>query len=264
MLGARRFRTAERAGSQPDRYPIVNSSTERFLDVPVGGRLNQRMPSANGPLSADDDFAKRLFRPVFHERVERASWPIFPKLLVTQADEIIDQALQRAYEKRDQYRGESEDDLLAWVLVILRNLTRDILRSWKGRPLLRPVPENLEDKNRSRFRTTPDEELGDEIPSIPLPAQAWALTAGSILQLISEEDRDVLLLRLGHGLSVRETAELLSTPDKPVTEAAVKMRQGRAIRRITELGKKLGLGAVPRSRRAERPEEGKEPHGEEE
>src|SRR6516164_9254931 len=97
------------------------------------------MPSPGQPFPVNDAFARQLFSNVFQERVYQASWPIFPQKLERDAEDIIDQALQRAYEKRDQYRGENDTQLLAWVLVILRNLTRDILRSSKGQPLLKPL-----------------------------------------------------------------------------------------------------------------------------
>jgi DNA-directed RNA polymerase specialized sigma24 family protein len=216
------------------------------------------MPSPGQPFPVNDALARQLFSNVFQERVFQASWPIFPKKLERDAEDIIEQALQRAYEKRDQYRGENETQLLAWVLVILRNLTRDILRSSKGQPLLKPLSESFEDKKLRR--ETPDEELGDAIPLPPLPAITWKLNAQSILTLASEADRDVLLLRLGHGLSVKETAEFLSTPGKTVSEAAVKMRLGRAIRRINAIAARLGLNR----RRDPDPEDERADAGEEE
>jgi DNA-directed RNA polymerase specialized sigma24 family protein len=201
------------------------------------------MPPPGPPIPANDAFARQLFSTVFQERVFQASWPIFPEKLQCEAEDIIEKALQRAYEKRDQYRGENETQLLAWVLVILRNLTRDILRSTKNDPLMKPLSEKLESRNPRR--ETPDEELGDAVPLPPLPAVTWKFNAQYILTLASEADRDVLLLRLGHGLSVKETAEFLSTPGKTVSEAAVKMRLGRAIRRIVAIAQKLGLNRRP-------------------
>lgn len=217
-----------------------------------------RMPPSGDPLPANDAFARLLFRDVFQKRVLKASWPIFPKALQRESEDIIDQALQRAYEKRSQYLGQNEDDLLAWVLAILRNLTRDILRSTKGSPLFKPLTEKYEDKKRAPRRETPDEELGDAVPLPPLSAIAWTMNAHHLLTLASEADRDVLLLRLGHGLSIRETAEFLSTSGKTVSEAAVKMRLGRAIRRITAIAQKLGLNRRSEPPPEEEPEDGGE------
>jgi DNA-directed RNA polymerase specialized sigma24 family protein len=200
-----------------------------------------RMPPSGDPNPADEAFARLLFREVFQSRVEKASWPIFPKALEREIEDIIDRALQRAYEKRSQYLGQSDDDLLAWVLAILRNLTRDILRSEKGRPLFKPLSETHEDKRVPSIRETPDEELGDEIPMPPLPAIAWTMTTQTLLEMLSDADRDVLLLRLGHDLSVKETAQFLSVPGKPVSEAAVKMRLGRAIKRLTAFAQRIGM-----------------------
>ena len=199
------------------------------------------MSSPDDARQEDEAFARRLFRPVFRKRVIHACWPIFPKALQREREEIIDQALQRAYEKRTLYHGQAEEDLLPWVLAIVKNLTRDILRSRKDHPLLKPLSDNLEDKKARLPKVTPENELGDEIPSNPLPVVAWEMTTGSLLKMLSEEDRDVLLLRLGHGLSVKETAEFLSVPDKAVSEAAVKMRLGRAVKRLTAIAQKLGM-----------------------
>ncbi len=211
------------------------------------------MPPSGQARPADDPFARQLFSNVFQDRVLQASWPIFPRKLQPQADDIIEQALQRAYDKRDQYLGKNETELLAWVLVILRNLTRDLLRSSKGDPLLKPLSRKLED--RKPRRETPDEDLGDAVPLPPLPAVAWKFNAQHILTLASVADRDVLLLRLGHGLSVKETAEFLSAPGKTVTEGAVKMRLGRAIRRINAIASRLGLHRQPNPDPEEEPAE---------
>ena len=195
------------------------------------------------PAPADDAFARRLFEPKFRAQVQKASRPIIPAILRPEMDDVIQQALIRAYERRDQFGGTTQEDLLGWVLVILKNLTRDLLDGRKGLLVTEVLSEEPEDKRlkdpalaAQETETGPEEKI-----ALPPKAHAWLETAQGILGLLSEEDREVLLLRLGHGLSTHETAELLSRGGKPISEEAVKMRLYRAQKRINELAEQVGL-----------------------
>lgn len=207
-----------------------------------------RMPSAS-----DDAFARRLFAKSFQKRVGIASKPIFPTILAVEREDIIQETLIHAYEKRDQFRGETDKHLLGWVLVILRNRVRDILDARELRPTVDRLPENLE-----RDASTPGEAMvsKEKEPRLPKDIQRWVDTARGVLGLLAAADREVLLLRQGYGLSVAETAELLSRNGKPVTEAAVKMRHCRALKRINELAGRLHLeGKVPKAASTDSAEE---------
>lgn len=85
------------------------------------------------------------------------------------------------------------------------------------------------------------EVLKEKGPRLPKNVQQWVDTARGVLGLLSPEDREVLLLRQGYSLSVAETAELLSRDGKSITEAAVKMRHCRALKRLNELAGRLNI-----------------------
>jgi RNA polymerase sigma factor (sigma-70 family) len=161
----------------------------------------------------DDRFARRLFDPAFLSRVRLSSRPVIPRDLAGEVEDLVDRALLRAYERRRQFRGRTDDHLTGWVLRILLNLTRDILRRRRSESGLEnpAVDPSIPPAPSSREEGGPAPGLLDEIP----PA-----------------DRDVLRLRLGMNLSVRETAELITRGGDCVSEAAVKMRFSRAVRRL--------------------------------
>ncbi|GEM_PF-5834463 len=96
------------------------------------------------PSAPNDAFARRLFAPSFQERIEVASKPIFPAILAVDREDIIQETLIHAYEKREQFRGKTDKHLLGWVLVILRNRVRDILDARKLSPTTERLPGDAE------------------------------------------------------------------------------------------------------------------------
>ena len=206
----------------------------------------------------DDAFAHRLWDTNFGRQVRKACRPIMPQVLRPDWDDIIQDALAKAYEKRSQFKGESQEDLLGWVLVIIRNLSRDKLDAREARPEEEPLPEGAPDPKPRSVQGVPvlppagevevepmSDELADAKPGPVEAAEETELPARmcqqhdmmkGILGLLSKEDREVLLLRIGQGLSVARTAEFLG-----IREGAVKMRTRRALERLKEMASRVGL-----------------------
>ena len=211
-------------------------------------------PDRSGSADAEK-VAHRLFDPAFAEEVAKASRPVFPRQLAPRREELIYDALLKAYERRDQFHGSSHRELLAWVLVILQNLTRDILDAEAALPQVVSLPtiepagfrstddalhDNPEDMVDPARRHAGDDEIDGDSPNGRLRRDLRRL-----LDRLEPEEREVLMLRFGREFTLEETAALLSTPDRPVSIAAVKMRQRRAIEHLEELARLRGSPSAP-------------------
>ena len=214
----------------------------RSVDGTVYRRFNGAVPeSLSSP--EDDAFARRLWRPEFQRQVSKASKTILPAILRSQKDDLIQEALTKAYHHRDQFKGTNDQELLGWVLVIHRNMIRDILKSKsEDDPQVEPLPVEMADRKAEDPAVAAEraEEAEAEV-KLPPTAKTWTDTAKGLLGLLSEEDREVLLLRLGMGLSAAETAKILSAQGQEVTEGTVRTRTFRAQRRLNEMAEKVGL-----------------------
>jgi RNA polymerase sigma factor (sigma-70 family) len=195
---------------------------------------------------SDDDFARRLFAPGFVEKVEMASRPCFPHQLKSRRDDIIQEALIKAYHARGAFRGATDGDLLGWVLVIVKNHALDLLEEEANRPEVASMPLI----EAAEFRGTDDDDLKDDPGDMEnrrledddaSDAHDARAAIRTVLSQLTPAEREVLLLRFDREFTVRETAEALSTPERPVSEAAVKMRLHRAVERVIKLMTEAGL-----------------------
>jgi RNA polymerase sigma factor (sigma-70 family) len=191
----------------------------------------------------DDAFARRLWRPEFQWQVRKASRTVLPAILRSQKDDLIEEALVKAYHRRDQFRGTTDEDLLGWVLVIHRNMIRDLLKSKsEDDPEVEPLPLEMADRKAEDPALAAERaEEGETEVKLPQTAKTWTETAKGLLGLLPEDDREVLLLRLGMGLSAAETARVLSARGQEVTEGAVRTRTFRAQRKLNEMAEKVEL-----------------------
>jgi len=122
-------------------------------------------------------------------------------------------------------------------------MIRDILKSKsEDDPEVERLPKELADRKAEDPAVAAEraEEAEAEV-KLPPTAKTWTDTAKGLLGLLSEEDREVLLLRLGMGLSAAETARILSAGGQEVTEGAVRVRTFRAQKRLNEMAEKVEL-----------------------
>ena len=83
----------------------------RSVDGTVYRRFNGAVPESLSSPEADA-FARRLWRPEFQRQVSKASKTILPATLRSQRDDLIQEALTKAYHHRDQFKGTSDQELL--------------------------------------------------------------------------------------------------------------------------------------------------------
>ncbi len=108
-------------------------------------------------------------------------------------------------------------DVGAWFVTIARNIVLDHLKS-----------------ARHRMEISTDEVVeGSRTEASPETAVLAALAGAELIaavKLLGEEQRECVVLRFVHGLSVAETAEIMGK-----NEGAIKALQHRAVRKLAEL-----------------------------
>lgn len=116
------------------------------------------------------------------------------------ADDVVQDAMLRAYRAFDGFRGE---DAKPWLLTIVRNCYRTAL-----------------DQKRRRAQVPLPEEEGEGVPIVadaPNPEQA-AITSNlsrrvdQMIATLPEEFRETLVLREMEDLSYREIADITGAP----------------------------------------------------
>ena len=115
----------------------------------------------------------------------------------TDADDIVQDAMVRAFRSFEQVRGE---DVRPWLMRIVRNCCHD----WAARP--------------HRRRDVALGAHGPELVSEEPDAEAQAIRASearrlrATIAILPDEFRDVLILREMEDLSYREIAEVIQAP----------------------------------------------------
>jgi len=120
------------------------------------------------------------------------------------AEDAVQESFLRVIRKRHQYAPGSP--FSCWFYRIVRNVCADMLR--KRTRETRRIREIAAGRER--------ESLGANAPEVP-----------DLLNVLSHGDRDVLVLRIIHGLGFRDVAAALG-----ISEEAAKKRAQRALRRL--------------------------------
>ena len=122
----------------------------------------------------------------------------------TLAEDAVQESFLRVIRKRDQYIPGSP--FSCWFYTIVRNICADMLR--KRHRETRGIREIAAGRERESRRA--------DSPQIP-----------ELLNVLARSDRDVLVLRIVHGLGFRDVASALG-----ISEEAAKKRAQRALRRL--------------------------------
>ena len=117
------------------------------------------------------------------------------------ARDMAQQCFLRAFQARDQFEGGSS--LGTWLYRITINLCRDRLRSQQSRR--RQIERLATRRPRPGHRPPPPPELESEQGEVSTQV-AHAVTT------LTDDQREVVILRHYHDLSCREIAEILQTP----------------------------------------------------
>lgn len=148
--------------------------------------------------------------------------------------DVVQETMLEAHRDFPQFRGTSEREFISWLRKILvHNLARMIDRHVKAgkRDVRRDVP--LATLRASFDRSAMNLEAGlvdnRDTPSLDAQRRERAVILADVMNELSEDHRDVLMLRNIRGLKFREVAEAMGR-----TEAATKMLWTRAIKRLRE------------------------------
>jgi RNA polymerase sigma-70 factor (ECF subfamily) len=109
------------------------------------------------------------------------------------ADDLVQDCLERALSRRHLWRGRL--GLRPWLFRILQNIHANELRTRRTRPLHRPLNDDL-----------PDGAAAGQDARVELREMETALN------LLSEEQRQIVLMVALSGLSYRDCAEALDVP----------------------------------------------------
>ena len=149
--------------------------------------------------------------------------------------DVVQETMLEAHRDFPQFRGSEEREFIAWLRKILvHNLARLIDCHVKAgkRDIRRDVP--LAQLRASFDRSAMNLQAGlvddQETPSRDAQRREHAVILADVMNDLSDDHREVLLLRNIRGLRFREVAEAMGR-----TEAATKMLWARAIKRLRNL-----------------------------
>jgi RNA polymerase sigma-70 factor (ECF subfamily) len=117
------------------------------------------------------------------------------------AGDVLQEAVLRAFRGFEQLRG---TNVKAWLLTIVRNCHRTVQRTHRERPLV-PWPDEAEAAREPALWASDDPEQD------ALAADRTRELVKALMRL-SEEHREVLILREIEDLDYREMAAVLATP----------------------------------------------------
>ncbi|MDY7083964.1 MAG: sigma-70 family RNA polymerase sigma factor [Actinomycetota bacterium] len=132
------------------------------------------------------------------------------------ADDVVQEALVKAYRQLSRYRGES--GFRPWLLAIVANETRNLHRSRRRR-------DGLALRAAAVTEPRPDEPG----PADAVMARERRERLVDRIRLLPQRDQDVLVCRFLLDLSEQETAAALGVP-----KGTVKSRTARALARLRE------------------------------
>ena len=120
------------------------------------------------------------------------------------AEDAVQESFVSAYRAFNRFRGEN---LTAWVLRIVANTCRDMLRARKARPTISLDPLPTGDGGEPQGPSAVDIPSGEPSPEDRAEQSELRETIQSGLDTLQEDQRLAVLLVDVHGLSYEETAQ---------------------------------------------------------
>jgi RNA polymerase sigma-70 factor (ECF subfamily) len=190
-----------------------------------GGRAAE--PAIAGPVAEDaTDFAAVVSR--FETPLLRYVGQLL-KPTPHEAEDVVQEVFLRLHRQVSKKGWSSIRNMKTWVFRVAHNLTLDEIRK-RGRER-RVRDEAAQDGQKAR---TAKDEIGDELGDM-VRREACTI-AMSQLQTLSEEERQVILLRIIEGLSLREIGEITG-----LSTGNVDYRINKALRELTGRLKDAGV-----------------------
>jgi RNA polymerase sigma-70 factor (ECF subfamily) len=175
--------------------------------------LNERLRTRAEPLPPEDKPRLEKYFPWL--RLEVRKWQLDPRLrCYLDHSDVAQGVFARALEKIDGFVGTSEGELRNWFRTILRNFLTDEYRRLEcGPQFIRYLREHLE-KSSARL----EELLEGKEPS---PSQIAVRTevelrVAAAIETLSDDQRNVVILRYRHGTKIKQIAEQLGKTKKAV------------------------------------------------
>jgi len=147
------------------------------------------------------------------------------------ASDVVQQTLMQAHQDRDQFRGNSEAQLVAWLKQILRNRLIDMARHWKGlkRDVSRDV--DLEQKVNDSFRQVDQWlEASQTSPSMAAHKKDMLVLLSAAIEKLPEDLRAVVIMHHLQGMKLVEIAREIDC-----NETTVGRRLFRGMQQLGEL-----------------------------
>jgi RNA polymerase sigma factor (sigma-70 family) len=133
------------------------------------------------------------------------------------ADDIVQEAMLRAYRSFDSQRG---DNVRAWLLAIVRNC----FLTWKARESQSAETGNFED-DRERWGPSDEEGKEEVTPEAILIQHEEENAMRSLVEGLPHPFREVLVLRDIEDMSYREIAEITGVPIGTVMSRLARARK---------------------------------------
>jgi RNA polymerase sigma-70 factor (ECF subfamily) len=146
--------------------------------------------------------------------------------------DAVQEALLKAHQSFDQFRGQSEAELAAWLRQILRNVLHDLARRYQeaGQRRVsreRPLEEVLDASSSAMNRLLAG---GGPTPSESAERREMGVVLAEALAELSDDHREVLVLR---SLEERDWPEVAQSMGR--SEGAVRMLWARALKQLKPL-----------------------------
>lgn len=133
------------------------------------------------------------------------------------ASDVVQQTLLKAHEDRDQFKGDSEPQLVAWLKQILRNRLIDMARHWKGqkRDLDRDV--NLQQKVDDSFRRVDDWlVMSQTSPSMAAQGNEQLMLLSTAVEKLPDDLREVVVMHHLQGMKLVEISKAVGCDETTV------------------------------------------------
>jgi RNA polymerase sigma-70 factor (ECF subfamily) len=146
-----------------------------------------------------------------------------------QAEDIAQEAFLRVYRGRKTYEPTAK--FAVWLFRIVRNLCIDESRRYWNRNVSRETETTFEEDQNSPIDLVADD--GADVRTA-LDEERDMRTIQNAIQMLSEEQREVIVLNKFHGLSYQEIGEIIGS-----SAESVKQKAYRAHLRLREMLKPL-------------------------
>jgi RNA polymerase sigma-70 factor (ECF subfamily) len=142
------------------------------------------------------------------------------------SSDLVQESLLRAHQNRNQFDGNSEAQFVQWLKRIIENVVRDKCREHKAAKRdVRREQDPQEIVSESSLRLEKYVAIGQATPGQKLELHERELQLAAALDQLPEDQRDAIILRHVHGLTLEEAAEQMRRSEKAVSQLVSRARR---------------------------------------